>query len=70
MEDRGTEGRIHHEFGSRLHRLWVFKSRVLMNIYIYIYIRRRWRILHSQQLNDVYTSPNFFGYKTKEDEMD
>ena len=24
-----------------------------------MYIRRRWRILHSQQLNDVYTSPYF-----------
>lgn len=59
MEGRGTEGRIHNEFWSRLHRLWVFKSRVLIYIYIYIYIRRWWRILRSQQLNDVYTSPNF-----------
>lgn len=24
-----------------------------------MYTRRRWRILHSQQLYDVYTSPNF-----------
>jgi hypothetical protein len=33
MEGRGTEGRIHHIFGSRLHRLWVFKSRVLIYVY-------------------------------------
>ena len=33
MEGQGTEARVHHEFGSRLHRLWAYMSRVLIYIY-------------------------------------